>query len=56
MAELGAGAVVDYTSQDFAHVLRDIDLVYDTVGGEEERALRVLCAQGGANYVTIVHP
>lgn len=54
--ELGADVVIDYSTQDFARVVHDIDLVYDTVGGEEERALSVLRTDGGAAYVTIVHP
>lgn len=31
---LGADEVIDYRSQDFASVLRDLDIVYDTIGGE----------------------
>ena len=32
--ELGADEVIDYKSQDFAGILRDFDVVYDTVGRE----------------------
>ena len=56
VAELGADMVIDYASQDYTRLLRDVDLVYDTVGGDEERALSVLRTTGGASYVTIVHP
>lgn len=56
VAGLGADVVIDYGTQDYTRVLRDVDLVYDTVGGDEERALSVLGTKGGANYVSIVHP
>jgi len=56
VAGLGADVVIDYGSQDYARVLHDVDLVYDTVGGDEERALSVLRTDGGANFVSIVHP
>lgn len=56
VAGLGADVVIDYGTQDYTRVLHDVDLVYDTVGGDEERALSVLHTNGGANYVSIVHP
>jgi NADPH:quinone reductase-like Zn-dependent oxidoreductase len=39
---LGADRVVDYRSEDFATVVRDADIVFDTIGGYEERSLLVL--------------
>jgi NADPH:quinone reductase-like Zn-dependent oxidoreductase len=40
---LGADELIDYTTQDFADVARDVDVVLDTIGGEyEERSTRVL--------------
>lgn len=54
--ELGAEVVIDYASQDFTRMVRDADLVYDTVGENEDRALSVLRTDGGGAYVTIVHP
>lgn len=56
VAGLGADVVIDYGTQDYARVLRGVDLVYDTVGGDEERALSVLRTGGGASFVSIVHP
>jgi len=53
---LGAETVIDYTKEDFGRVLRDVDVVYDTVGENEARALSVLKSGTKASYVTIVHP
>jgi NADPH:quinone reductase-like Zn-dependent oxidoreductase len=53
---LGADMVIDYGTEDYTQMLREVDLVYDTVGGDEERALSVLRTGGGANFVSIVHP
>jgi len=40
---LGCDEVIDYTSQDFSEKLRDIDVVLDCVGGEnQEKAFKVL--------------
>lgn len=55
VAECGADLVIDYTAQDFTRVLRDIDLVYDTVG-DDARALSVMRTGAEASFVTIVHP
>ncbi|MEV7605113.1 NADP-dependent oxidoreductase [Paenarthrobacter sp. NPDC089322] len=46
---LGADVVVDYRAEDFAEILRDYDLVLDSLGGENlERSLRVLKPGGKA--------
>lgn len=34
VAGLGADEVIDYTSQDFTQAVADLDVVYDTMGGE----------------------
>lgn len=40
---LGADQVIDYTSQDFASVAKDMDVVFDTLGGEvQEKSWGVL--------------
>ncbi|MEV5481814.1 MULTISPECIES: NADP-dependent oxidoreductase [Streptomyces] len=41
--DLGADEVVDYQQADFAEVVRDVDVVLDTIGGEYQlRSLRTL--------------
>lgn len=42
VGELGADRAIDYTSQGFEEIARDVDLVLDLVGGEtQERSWRV---------------
>ena len=41
--KLGADEVIDYTAVDFTEAARDIDVVFDTIGGRTvERSLEVL--------------
>ncbi len=48
---LGADEVIDYTKVDFAEMVRDVDVVLDTVGGDAaERSLGVL--RPGGHLVT----
>ena len=52
---LGADLVIDYKTQDFATIVRDYDLVLDTLGGETvERSLEVL--RRGGKVVSISGP
>jgi NADPH:quinone reductase-like Zn-dependent oxidoreductase len=52
---LGADEVSDYRSTDFSHALHDIDVVFDTVGGETQtKSYRVL--KPGGTLVTIATP
>ncbi|WP_433205949.1 NADP-dependent oxidoreductase [Nocardia sp. CA-107356] len=47
LGELGADEVIDYTTIDFADAVRDIDVVFDLVGGEYgSRSLPVLATGG----------
>jgi NADPH:quinone reductase-like Zn-dependent oxidoreductase len=47
VTELGANEVIDYKSSRFEDVVRDIDVVFDTVGGEtRERSWRVMKSEG----------
>ncbi len=52
---LGADQVIDYTAEDFAGKLSDVDLVLDTIGGEtQQRSFAVLRA--GGSLVSTVSP
>lgn len=49
---LGADQVIDYTREDFTQVVRDVDAVFDTVGGEvATRAYAVLKPGGRAAFI-----
>jgi NADPH:quinone reductase-like Zn-dependent oxidoreductase len=51
--ELGADQVIDYKTTDFTSVVRDVDVVLDTVGGDYgTRSIDVL--RPGGSLVTIV--
>ncbi len=57
VASLGADQVIDYTKQDFARELADLDLVLDTLGHEAEApSLALVARHRGGRYVSIVHP
>lgn len=57
---LGADEIIDYSKEDYSCVLKDFDVVYDTLGsnveGNEEKSIATLKGQVGAVYVSIVHP
>lgn len=47
LREIGADEVIDYTTTDFAEAVRDVDVVFDLVGGAYgSRSLPVLAADG----------
>ncbi len=48
---LGADEYVDYTSQDVADVAHDVDVAFDTVGGETTATLLPTVCKGGALVV-----
>jgi NADPH:quinone reductase-like Zn-dependent oxidoreductase len=53
LEELGADEVIDHDKEDFSTLVSDIDLVFDTVGGEvQARSLNVL-KPGGALVGTV---
>ena len=52
---LGADVVIDYRAERFEEKARDVDMVFDTVGGEtQERSLNVL--RKGGVLVSVVSP
>lgn len=53
---LGADQVIDYNAQRFEDVVRDVDLVYDLVGGQtQERSFEVV-KRGGILVSTLTEP
>jgi NADPH:quinone reductase-like Zn-dependent oxidoreductase len=53
--DLGADEVIDYAAVDFADVVRDVDLVFDLIGGSVgERSLGVL-RPGGTLLTSVQH-
>ena len=52
--ELGADEYVDYTQQDVAEVVSDVDLAFDTVGGDTTQSLVPTLREGGV-IVTIAN-
>jgi NADPH:quinone reductase-like Zn-dependent oxidoreductase len=55
VASLGADEVIDYKTQDFAEVVKDIDVVFDTLGGDIQTASWSVLKPGGI-LVSIVSP
>jgi NADPH:quinone reductase-like Zn-dependent oxidoreductase len=53
---LGADEYVDYTSQDVAEVVHDVDVAFDTVGGEATEALVSTVREGGVIVVIASAP
>jgi NADPH:quinone reductase-like Zn-dependent oxidoreductase len=53
---LGADEYVDYTSQDVAQVVSDIDVAFDTVGGETTHTLVPTVREGGVLVVIAAAP
>lgn len=55
LLELGAKEIIDYTNIRFEEVVHDVDLVFDTVGGETlQRSWQVI--KPGGTLVSIVSP
>jgi len=54
--ELGADEVIDYKGQDFATMLTDFDVVYDTVGGETYKKSFAVLKKGGIIVTMAAQP
>jgi NADPH:quinone reductase-like Zn-dependent oxidoreductase len=53
--KLGADEVIDYKSQDFSQITSNIDIFFDTMGGETQRKAFSVLKRGGT-IVSIVGP
>lgn len=54
LGELGADEVIDYTSQSFKEVVKDADLVFDTIGGDTLNDAFEVVKKGGTVVSTPV--
>jgi 2-desacetyl-2-hydroxyethyl bacteriochlorophyllide A dehydrogenase len=52
---LGADEVIDYTTEDFASKVKDVDVVLDTIGGDVQKKSFAVLRKGG-HLVTTVSP
>lgn len=55
VASLGADEVIDYKAQDFTDVVAEVDVVFDTLGGDVQTASWSVLKKGGM-LVSIVSP
>ena len=53
---LGADQVIDYKTQRFDDIVRDLDLVYDLIGGETQERSWPLLKKGGTLVCTVAEP
>ena len=53
---LGADQVIDYKKQRFDDLVRDVDLVYDLIGGETQERSWPLLKKGGVLVTTLAEP
>jgi NADPH:quinone reductase-like Zn-dependent oxidoreductase len=56
MRELGADQVIDYQHQRFEGQVRDVDLVFDLVGGDTQERSWVVLKRGGRMVSTLTQP
>jgi len=53
VSALGAGELIDHTSEDFSKKVRDVDLVFDTIGGETQAKSWGVIRKGGTLVSTV---
>ncbi len=56
VTSLGADRVIDYAAEDFAASLRDLDVVFDTMGGEIHSRSQAVLRPGGRLVYIIAAP
>jgi len=54
--DLGADAVIDYKSQRFEDLAKDLDMVFDLIGGETRERSWKLLKRGGVLVSTLTEP
>ncbi len=54
--DLGADRVIDYAREDFTRALADMDVVFDTVGGEVNRQSAIVLRPGGTLVQIVAAP
>jgi NADPH:quinone reductase-like Zn-dependent oxidoreductase len=54
--EIGADEVVDYKTQKFEDMVRDVDMVFDLIGGETRRRSWQVLKKGGILVSTMMEP
>jgi NADPH:quinone reductase-like Zn-dependent oxidoreductase len=54
--ELGVDQAIDYTAERFEDIAKDIDLVYDLIGGETQQRSLALVKRGGRIVSTLTEP
>jgi NADPH:quinone reductase-like Zn-dependent oxidoreductase len=54
--ELGADEIIDYQNQDFSKLLKDFDVVFDTVGGETYKKSYDILKNGGTIVSMVEQP
>ncbi len=53
--ELGADRVIDYKTEDYKSIVKDVDIVFDTLGGDYTLEAFEVIKQGG-NVVSVIGP
>lgn len=56
VSSLGADEIIDYKTQDFSELLKDLDAVFDTVGGETNAKSYGVLKTGGAFVSMVAQP
>jgi NADPH:quinone reductase-like Zn-dependent oxidoreductase len=53
LKSMGADEIIDYTKEDFSKKIKDLDIVFDTIGGETQAKSFALIKKGGVLVSTV---